>query len=139
MANKQLDDVRAFHKSQVDAVAQAALTATEHLAKAAEVQLQASKELIGVLQSHGQQLLSAQDVSTLAQAQNSLLNALAASGVRVAKDLAAIGNAYAQIAKDQTTEAVKQGATQAGEAGKSVQEALAQGAQQFAATTQGRK
>lgn len=133
MSTEQFEEVRAFHKSQLDAVAQAALTATEHMAKAAEVQLQASKDLIGVLQSHGQQLLSAQDASALAQAQNSLIQTLTSNSVRVAQDLAAIGSEYVKTAKEQATTVVSQNASKAGEAGKAVQAAFVQGAQQMAA------
>jgi len=131
MPNEPLEEVRDYQKAQVDTAAQAALTATDHLARLAEVHLQAGKELIAVLQSHGQQVLSAKDFGTLAEANSILINTLIANGVKVSQDLFTIGSQYVQEAKEQASTAVAHNASKAGEAGKAVQEAFANGTQAF--------
>lgn len=124
MSNEHLHDVRAFHKNQVNATAQAALTATDHIAKHAELHVQAGKELITVLQSHSERVLDIKDLAALAEANRSLVNTLVANSTRVTQDLLALNNQFAQQAKEQLSNAWSLTANNAAEAGKAVQEIL---------------
>lgn len=131
MSNPQFEEVREFQKTQVDAAAQAALAATNHLAKLTEIQMQAGKDLIGLLQTHTQQVLSAKDIGAVAQTNSSLINTLVSNGVKVSQDLFAVNSQFAQASKEQATAAMAKTADKAGEAGKAVQQAFANGAQAF--------
>lgn len=131
MSTPQFEEVREFQKTQVDAAAKAALAAANHLAKLTEIQMQASKELIGLLQSHTQQVLSAKDFGGLAQTHSNLISTLVANSTKVSQDLFAAGSQYAKESKEQATAAMAQTADKAGEAGKAVQQAFANGAQAF--------
>lgn len=132
MSSEHLQEVREFQKAQVDATAQAALTATDHLAKLVEIQLEAGKELIKLLHSHSQRVLSTKDLAELGEANSGLVNTLLANSVQVSQDLFAAHNQYAKQAKEQVTNAVQQNVREAGDAGKAVQQAFAQGAQNLA-------